>query len=119
MATKQEVESFLNDFKNKMRFFQILFLDDRGKNAQTLLCLEISSIKRIEIIKKLEIEDYSEGPMEEKMRGILPMWVFGREVKGTEVYIKISMGLPNSQTICISFHPAEHSMNYPFKHIRS
>ena len=118
MATKQEVESFLNDFKTKMRIFQIIFLDDRGKNAQALLDLEISPIRRKEIIEKLTFEDYSEGPLEEKMRGILPMWVFGREVKKTEVYIKISMGIANSNTICISFHPSEYPMNYPLKHIR-
>lgn len=78
MAIKQEVESFLNDFKTKMRIFQIIFLDDRGKNAQALLDLEISPIRRIEILKKLEVEDYSEGPSEENMRGILPLWVFGK-----------------------------------------
>ena len=117
MATKQEVESFLNDFKTKMRIFQIIFLDDRGKNSQALLDLEISPIKRKEIIEKLTFEDYSEGPLEEKMRGILPMWVFGKVVRGTEVYIKISMGIANSNSICISFHKAEYPMNYSFKHI--
>ena len=117
MATKQEVESFLNDFKIKMSIFHILF-DVRGKNAQALLDLEISPIKRIEILKKLTVENYSEGPLEETMRGLLPMWVFGKDVKGTEVYIKISMGIANSNTICISFHPSEYPMNYPLKHIR-
>ena len=77
--------------------------------------LEISPIKRKEIIEKLTFEDYSEGPLEEKMRGILPMWVFGKEIKGNEVYIKISMGTANSNVICISFHLAEYPMNYPFK----
>jgi len=115
MTTKHEVESFLSDFKTKLRFFQIIFLDDRGKNAQAKLDLEISTVKRREIIEKLAAEDYSEGPLEEKMRGILPMWVFGKQVKGTEVYIKISMGVVNSNTICISFHPAEHPMEYPYK----
>ena len=115
MTTKQEVESFLNDFKTKMRIFQIVFLDDRGKNAQALLDMEISPIKRIEIIEKLTVEDYNHGPLEEMMPGILPMWVFGKEVRKTEVYIKISMGATNSQTICISFHPSEHPMKYPFK----
>jgi hypothetical protein len=101
-----------------MRIFQIVFLDDRGKNSQSLLDLEISPIRRKEIIEKLSVEDYSEGPLEEKMRGILPMWVFGKEVKEKEVYIKISLGLLNSQTICISFHPSEHPINYQFKHIK-
>jgi len=115
MATKNEVESFLKDFKTKQRVYPIFFWDERGKNAQALLDLEISPIKRKEVIEKLNTEDYSEGPLEEKMSGILPMWVFGKEVKEIEVYIKISMGKANSNVICISFHPSEHPMNYPFK----
>lgn len=115
MTTKQEVEHFLSDFKTKMKIFQIIFRDDRGKNAQALLDLEISSGKRKEIIEKLTVEDYSQGPLEEQMNGIAPMWVFGKQVKETEVYIKISMGRENLQTICISFHKAEYSMNYHFK----
>jgi len=43
------------------------------------------------------------------------MWVFGKDVKGQEVYIKISLGQKNSQTICISFHISEYKMKYPFK----
>ncbi|MCK9414912.1 MAG: toxin [Prolixibacteraceae bacterium] len=115
MATKKEVEHFLSEFRTKMRIFQIIFWDDRGKNAQTLLDLEISPGKRKEIIEKITIEDYSQGPLEEQMSGMAPMWIFGKSVKETEVYIKISMGRENSQTICISFHPAEYNMNYPFK----
>jgi hypothetical protein len=73
MATKQEVEQYLNEFKAKTAFFQIIFLDDRGKNTQALADLDFTPIKRKEIIEKLVFEDYSEGPLEEKMRGILPM----------------------------------------------
>jgi len=29
--------------------------------------------------------------------------------------IKIAMGQPNDRTICISFHIAEHPINYAFK----
>lgn len=36
MATKEEVEAFLNGFHAKMKVFRIVFRDDRGKNAQTL-----------------------------------------------------------------------------------
>ena len=35
--------------------------------------------------------------------------------KEREVYIKITLGYENGQTICISFHIAEHPLNYPFK----
>ena len=43
------------------------------------------------------------------------MWVFGKDVNGCEVYIKVAMGEPNNRTLCISFHKAEHKMAYPFK----
>jgi hypothetical protein len=115
MTSFPEVERFLKELHTKIEIFDIIFLDDRGKNAQALHDLEISPSYRKEIIKKLKPEDYSEGPLEEKMRGILPMWVFGKEVNSYEVYIKISMGSANCQTICISFHIAAHNMNYPYK----
>jgi hypothetical protein len=115
MTSKQEVEKYLKGLKVKMEVFGILFLDDRGKNQQTLHDLEISPGKRKEIIANLKAEDYSEGPLKEKMRGILPMWVFGKEVKENEVYIKISMGMTNNSAVCISFHIAEYPINYPYK----
>jgi hypothetical protein len=115
MAPKLEVEKYLKELKVKMEVFGIVFLDDRGKNQQTLHDLEISPAKRKEIITNLKTEDYSEGPLVEKMRGILPMWVFGKELKNKEIYIKISMGLENNSAVCISFHIAEFPMNFPYK----
>ncbi len=79
MTPRQEVEKFLKELKVKTEVFGILFLDDRGKNQQALHDLEISPAKRKEVIVDLRSEDYSEGPLEEKMRGILPMWIFGRK----------------------------------------
>lgn len=43
------------------------------------------------------------------------MWVFGVIIKRNEIYIKITLGLENSQVICISFHTAEHPLSFPFK----
>lgn len=115
MTTEQEVERFLKELNTKIEIFGILFLDERGKNAQALHDLEITPVKRKEIIKGLKPADYSEGPLDEKMRGILPLWIFGKEVNNKEVYIKISMGLENFNAICISFHIAEYKLNYPLK----
>jgi len=115
MATKKDVLEYLEDLKVKIRIFGLVFLDKRGKNYQTLLDLEITPNKRKEIIEGLKAEDYSEGPLEEKMYGILPMWVFGKMVKQKEVYIKISQGKSNQSAVCISFHIAEHPIKYPLK----
>jgi hypothetical protein len=115
MATKEEAEKFLNSFFEKMRFFDILFRNDRGKNQQALLDLEISPAKRLEIIKSLESDDFVNGPLPDTLNKSTDLWEFGKKVKKKDVYIKITMGFPNSAVICISFHLAERKLNYPFK----
>ena len=57
MSKKREVASFLKDFKIKMNLWDVMFRDDRGKNAQTLAELEIRPIDRIDILSKLEAKD--------------------------------------------------------------
>lgn len=115
MSIEAEVASFLKDFKEKMTFWDVLFRDDRGKNAQTLVDLELRPIERKTILEALETKDYSDGPLEEKLYGGADMWVFGKTIKKKEVYIKITMGAMGSSVICISFHLAQHKMNYPLK----
>lgn len=115
MRTELEISLFLNDFKEKMKFWDVLFRDDRGKNAQALVDLELRPIERKNILGELDVKDYSEGPIEEKLYNGADMWVFGKLVKKKEVYIKITMGAVNSAVICISFHLAEHKMQYPLK----
>lgn len=82
---------------------------------QTLADLDITPKYRKDAILKLKAIDYSEGPLADLLNYMGDMWVFGKDVKGKEVYIKISMGVPGTSTICISFHIAEHKMKYPFK----
>ncbi len=115
MTSVVEVTSFLRNFKEKMKFWDVLFRDDRNKNAQALIDLELRPIDRITVLETLDIKDYSEGPLTETLYKGADMWVFGKTVKKKEVYIKITMGAMNSSVICISFHLAQHKMNYPFK----
>lgn len=115
MPKRKEVELFLKELKYKVNIFGIVFIDERQKNAQTILILDISPTKRTEIIKGLNAVDYSEGPIEEKIRGFEQMWVFGKLVRKKEIYIKICMGHFNNPAVCISFHIAEHKMKYPLK----
>jgi hypothetical protein len=67
MSTQTEVETFLKEFKEKMKFWDVLFRDERGKNVQALVDLELRPIERKAILEALEIKDYSEGPLEEKL----------------------------------------------------
>lgn len=117
MATEQEVRMFLSEFKAKLEVFSVIFRDDRTvkKNTATLLALDLLPAERKEILKKLAVEDYYQGPTDDLLYKMSPMWVFGKLVKGKEMYIKITIGLENLPVICISFHEAEFAMTYPFK----
>jgi hypothetical protein len=98
-----------------MKIFGILFRDDRGKNQATLQEIEIVPSYRTVVIENLRVEDYVKGPVVDELNRLGEMWVFGKDVKGREVYIKVMIAGVTSQTICISFHIAEHPLIYPFK----
>ena len=109
---KAEVERFLRQFVPKMEIFGIMFLD-REKNTDALKMLGITPSTRKEIIREIQVEDYIENIIDEFSFG--DMWVFGKAYDGEELYIKISLGVPNTNTICVSFHVAQHPLNYAFK----
>jgi hypothetical protein len=115
MATKKEVQNFLTEFKAKMKIWDVLFRSDRDTNIQALADLAIRPTDRKKVLEMLKSTDYSEGPLEETLHGGSNMWVFGKNIKEQEVYIKISLGTANKQVICISFHRAKFKMNLPFK----
>lgn len=115
MVSIEEVREFLEQFNIKAQVFGIIFRDDRQKNRKALLELDITQMQRELIVKSLLPQDYVEGPVIDVLNKEGEMWVFGKDVKGREVYIKITLGYENGQTICISFHLAEHPLVYPFK----
>ena len=105
----------MGQFNIKTKVFGILFRDDRPKNREALLELDISPMQREMVVKSLQPQDYVEGPVIDELNKQKEMWVFGKYVKGREVYIKVTLGYDAGQTICISFHIAEHPLRYPFK----
>lgn len=113
--TKQDIENFLVDFIEKMKVFDIVF-ENRDKNSEALFELDITPLQRIEYIQKLKLENYVSGPNKDTNDSRRPdFWEFAIKVKNKPVYIKINMGFPNKQVICISFHIAERKIIYPLK----
>lgn len=116
MADKHEIVLFLREFKQKISTYcGVIYLNSRPKNIQTLADLEIMPGKRDEVLNKLEVINYSEGPVKDQFGFGGDMWIFGYELKGNEIYIKITLGKPGRKVVCISFHISEHPMVYPFK----
>lgn len=115
MASQADIEQFLNELKDKIKFFDIRFRP-RDKNLQALADLDITAKQRLEYILKLTIENYYAGPKPDTFNPNRPDYFeFGMSVKGIDVYIKISKGLENKPADCMSFHEAEFPMKYPHK----
>ena len=78
--TKEDVQSFLEQFHEKMKVFGIIYRDDRGKNQKALEELEIVPSFRKLVIENLTAEDYVEGPVIDTLNKLGEMWVFGKDV---------------------------------------
>lgn len=125
-ATLKEVSDFLEELRLKLKFQQVNW-DQRSKNLNAYAMLRewgYSSLDLVEFIKCLTPSNYFQGPLPDNdnipTKG--PLWVFGmfikpknkkRKKEKLEFYIKIQIGWPNKEVICISFHPKEDIISYP------
>lgn len=113
MPTPDEVEAFLAEFHARMKVWGVFFHDRREKNTAAVFALGITRNERINVLSELTAMDYSQGPMKDWDSGP-DLWVFGKELKAHELYIKITLGLSgDGKVVCISFHPSEHPMKFP------
>lgn len=115
MADKTTVKSFLQELKQLIKTLGIIFSNRPKNSIQHLAELSITAKMREEIILNLAIEDYSEGPVEETQQGGTEMWVFGKAIKGQQIYIKLTISKNTDRPICISFHKAEFHMKFPLQ----
>jgi hypothetical protein len=106
---------FLKEFKQLVqdeKFYPV----PRSVNQQALLNLGLSKQTQKDEIISLTVEDYCSGPNPDRD---LPgqIWVFGKVIKGQEVYIKLKIAEIGSEKIakCISFHPADQQLCFPYK----
>lgn len=113
-TTLQEVETFLNQFHELMKVFGILYMDGRSKNEDLLFELDIVPRERDAVIESLVSSDFCEKFSITDTIAYDSLWVFGKNYKKRELYIKVGI-MKSSKTVCISFHKAEHQMQYKFK----
>ena len=115
-ATKDQVESFLKAFKERAGIWGIRYIDTKPNNIDTLARLDITPKARDKYVLGLGFEDYYQGPEKNDYPHQNDVWMFGTNIKGQEVYIKIFINaLANQPNVCISFHIAEHKITYPLK----
>lgn len=85
-------------------------------HQQALVDLGLNKQTQKDEILSLTVEDYCSGPNPDKD---LPgqIWVFGKVIGAQEIYIKLKIAEIGSEKIakCISFHPADHKLCFPYK----
>lgn len=112
-VTINDVKSFLGSLNVKIDIMGIVFAE-RRRCQETMRMLGISETVAKSIIKTLEATDFSKY-FEDTTQWGCDLWAFGKDIKGEEIYIKIGLGLPDRQTVCVSFHKADFPIQYPFK----
>ena len=105
---KTEVNDFLREFKN-IATKRGIELIDRDKNK--LARLGLTKLDFHNEVLSLTYKNYCRGPEPDKdFPG--EIWIFGKNIDYDEYYIKLKIS-KEKRAVCLSFHPAEHSIHYP------
>tara|TARA_R110002110_G_scaffold415794_1_gene656136 strand:+ start:5300 stop:5614 length:315 start_codon:yes stop_codon:yes gene_type:complete len=94
-----------------------LHIIPRPVNNHTIKELGLTSSNVRDIISALSIVNYSKGPEQDYTHPSQHIYVFGDNIDGVEVYIKLTIGEDGDLEIpkCISFHKADFPIKYPMK----
>ena len=109
-AIREEIIEFLKKARILINENKFLVMD---RNASTLLELNITKKQRKEYIYDLSLDDYSYTDKDRDLPG--EVWIFGIFISEQEVYIKVKIN--SQQLVCISFHPAQDALCYPYKQL--
>lgn len=91
----------------------------RRENIECIAQLGFRYVDIEETLLGLSVEDFCEGPCRDRDQPG-ELWVFGKAIEDKTIYIKLklaSFGTIRSLRMVrsVSFHPAEHTLEYPFK----
>lgn len=81
----------------------------------TLVDLDYDVDDVIKNLKELRIEDYSETLYDMDDANPPLLFVFGKDIRGRQIYIKVKIKNGRSRRVlCVSFHYAEYKMKFPY-----
>lgn len=91
---------------------------DPYTTQNTLLKLDFDKNDIADTLKKLSVEEYIETGKDRKDISSPEFYIFGKEVQGNLIYIKIKIrDKINHKVFCVSFHFARYPIsNFPYKY---
>lgn len=126
-SKEKEVEIFLVELKRILcradfcadNELYIIRSKKKGKEQYstpyTLVDLEYDASDVVERLKELTVREYSETLIDKDDVNPPLLYVFGKNINGRLVYIKLKIkGTPTRHILCVSFHYAENAMQFPY-----
>ena len=126
-SKKREVEAFLDELHKLLESddFDIntdLNLvrkkkqggDQKFSTPFTLLDLDYDAEDVVERLKELKVEEYSETKIDKDDVNPPILFVFGKEINGKLIYVKLKIRNQQKQVVCVSFHYAKDKMTFPY-----
>jgi len=114
--TKEEVLFFLSEFKRIASTTGIVLIP-RDKTVNGLIDIGITKAMARDELLNLIFQEYSSGPVSDcDLAYTGDVWVFGKMINGVPTYIKLKAEVKGGRECakCLSFHPAEYVMHFPF-----
>jgi len=112
IASREEVEEFL--LMLRLRLAEDRWsLIDREKNLESISDLNMLLSDIPGVLRKLSVEDYAYGPLDDDRGRSMQWWVFGPQVGRNTLYVKVA--IHQGRLLCMSFHRSQFPLPYPYK----
>lgn len=88
--------------------------DQKFSTPYTLLDLEYDVEDVVNRLKELRVEEYSETKIDKDDVNPPILFVFGKDINGRLIYVKLKIRDQQKQVVCVSFHYAKDKMEFPY-----
>lgn len=80
----------------------------------TLLNLDYDTEDVAARLRELNVEEYSETKIDKDDVKPPILFVFGKDINGKLIYVKLKIRNQQKQVVCVSFHYAKDKMEFPY-----
>lgn len=126
-SKRREVEDFLDELHSFLKSDEFdtntdLILirtkksgeDLKFSTSYTLLDLDYDTTDVVDRLKELTVREYSETKIDKDDVNPPLLFVFGKDINGKLVYVKLKIRNQPRQVVCVSFHYAKEKMEFPY-----
>lgn len=88
--------------------------DQKFSTQYTLLALDYDAEDVVNRLKELKVEEHSETKIDKDDVNPPILFVFGKDINGKLIYVKLKIRDQQKQVVCVSFHYAKDKMEFPY-----